>query len=135
VITIQIISIRKLLERREKNIIFNLEKEGEQIDKEEEMIKHATEYYKNLFGPSDSPGFNLDPEYWEQHEKVNDEENEALTRPFSEEEIKKLVMTMKRNSATGPDHIPIEFYSACWDFIKEDMMELLQDFWEHQTGY
>jgi hypothetical protein len=59
------------------------------LNKDEEMIKHATEYYKNLFGPSDSPTFSLDPDCWEQYEKVTNEENEALIRPFSEEEIKK----------------------------------------------
>jgi hypothetical protein len=42
-----------------------------------------------LFGPSDSPTFSLDPDCWEQDEKVNNEENESLIRPFSEEEIKK----------------------------------------------
>jgi hypothetical protein len=29
-------------------------------------------------GPSDSPTFSLDPDCWEQEEKVNNEENEAL---------------------------------------------------------
>jgi hypothetical protein len=39
-----------------------------------------------LFGPSDSPIFNLSHDCWEQHEKVTEEENNLLTRPFSEEE-------------------------------------------------
>jgi hypothetical protein len=75
--------------KKRRSIIFNLDRDGECMNKDEEMIKHATEYYKNLFGPSDSPTFSLDPDCWEQDEKVNNEENESLIRPFSEEEIKK----------------------------------------------
>jgi hypothetical protein len=32
------------------------------LSNDEEMLKHATEYYKTLFGPSDSPTFSLDPD-------------------------------------------------------------------------
>jgi hypothetical protein len=34
---------------------------------------------------------------------------------------------MKRNMAPGLDHIPIEFYLACWELIKEDLMDLFQE--------
>jgi hypothetical protein len=44
---------------------------------------------------------------------VTEEENNFLIKPFSEEEVKNVVMNMKRNTAPGPDHIPIEFYQAC----------------------
>jgi hypothetical protein len=32
-------------------------------------------YYKELFVLSEGPSFNVDVECWEQHEKVNNEEN------------------------------------------------------------
>jgi hypothetical protein len=66
----------------------------------------------------------MSPDCWEQHEKVNGEENDLLTRPFPEEEIKKVVMNMKRNTTLGPDHIPIEFYQACCHtrFSKENQV-------------
>jgi hypothetical protein len=62
---------------------------------------------------------------------VSDEENNHLIRPFSEEEVKSVVMNMKRNTAPGPDHIPIEFYQVCREFIKEDILNLFQGFWTH----
>jgi hypothetical protein len=82
--------------KKRKNIIFNLEKDGERIDKDEDIISHATGYYKELFGPSDSPMFSLDSECWEQEEKVIEEENATLTRKFTEEERKHVVKTMKK---------------------------------------
>jgi hypothetical protein len=124
----QTTSIKKASGKKRKNIIFYLERNGENLNTDEEILKHATKFYKDLFGPSDSPIFNLSHDCWEQHEKVTEEENNLLTRPFQK---KSVVMNMKRNTAPGPDHMPIEFYQACWEFIKDDMMNLFQDFWTH----
>jgi uncharacterized protein YeeX (DUF496 family) len=119
---------KKASGKKRRNIIFNLEKDGENINTDDEILKHATEFYKDLFGPSDNPIFKLDYECWDQHERVSEDENNHLIRPFSEEEVKSVVMNMKRNTAPGPDHIPIEFYQACWEFIKKDILNLFQDF-------
>jgi hypothetical protein len=35
---------------------------------------------------------------------------------------------MEHNKALGPDGFPAEFYRACWNFIKEDMLALFTDF-------
>jgi hypothetical protein len=79
---------KKVNGKKRKNIIFHLDKDGVNIDKDEEMLKHATEYYKNLFGPFGSPTSSLDPDCWEQSEKITEEEDNFLIRPFTEEEIK-----------------------------------------------
>jgi hypothetical protein len=42
--------------------------------------------------------------------QVSEEENEVLTAPFSEEEIKTTVFDMEHNKAPGPDDFPAEFY-------------------------
>jgi hypothetical protein len=73
--------------KKRKNTIFHLEKDGGTIEDEKEILDHATEYYKELFGPSESPAFSLDPECWGADEKINEAENLLLTRPFTEEEI------------------------------------------------
>jgi hypothetical protein len=36
---------------------------------------------------------------------------------------------MERNKAAWLDGIPIEFFQACWDFIKSDMIDLFDDFY------
>jgi hypothetical protein len=109
-----------------------LEKDGNITEEEEEILNHATEYYKDQFGPSESLTFSLDPDCWGTEEKVNEEENIYLTRPFSEEEIGRVVKTMKKNTAPGPDHMPVEFYQACWAIIKGDLMYMVQDFWRNE---
>ncbi|CAN6252305.1 unnamed protein product [Urochloa humidicola] len=118
--------------KKRKNTIFSLQHEDSQIEGDENILNHATMYYKSLFGPSDSPKFKMDPDCWDQHEKVTDQENEVLTRPFSEEEIKHVVLSMEKNTAPGPDNIPIEFYQAGWEIIKKDLMDMIEEFYENK---
>jgi hypothetical protein len=61
---------KKASGKKRRNIIFNLEKDGENINTDDEILKHATEFYKDLFGPSDNPIFKLDYDCWDQHERV-----------------------------------------------------------------
>uniref|UniRef100_A0A453DAZ8 Reverse transcriptase domain-containing protein n=1 Tax=Aegilops tauschii subsp. strangulata TaxID=200361 RepID=A0A453DAZ8_AEGTS len=35
---------------------------------------------------------------------------------------------MESNRAPGPDNIPAEFYKACWDFVKVDIMRIFEAF-------
>lgn len=88
------------------------------IEGDKNILTHAT--YKELLGLSDRPTFKLDPSCWEQEEKIT-QENEILSRPFSIEEIKKVVFfygELVTNTALVPDHIPIEFYQTSWEVIK-----------------
>ena len=39
---------------------------------------------------------------------------------------------METNKMAGPDKIPVEFYQACWGFIKSDILELFSEF--HEGG-
>ena len=38
----------------------------------------------------------------------------------------------KKNTAPGPDHMPIEFFQSCRDFLQSDFWLLFQDFHEHR---
>lgn len=92
------------------------------------MLEHATQYYTKLFGPADTRSVPLSPNLFEGVTSVNDEDNEDLCRPFSESEIKNALFQMEHNKAAGPDKIPVEFYQTRWNIIKEDIMELFNDF-------
>jgi hypothetical protein len=53
--------------KAKKNTIFSLESEDNVIKGDDELLKHATEYYKNL-GPEINNFIPLDPEMWGQEE-------------------------------------------------------------------
>lgn len=97
----------------------------------EEILKRATHFYQNLFGPSDSPTTHLDTNCWSTREVVDSHENEQLTSQFSEEEIKFFVMTMEKNTNPSHGHMPVEFFQTCWNIIKEDIMTLFSNFFNH----
>ena len=92
------------------------------------MLKHATEYYTDLFCPENDHDLHIEQSVWDELPKVSEFENEDLCKPFSELEIKEASFQMEKNKAVGPDKIPIEFYQTCWDIAKSDIIQLFADF-------
>jgi hypothetical protein len=60
-------------------------------------------------------------------ERVTEQENYDMTKPFSEVKIKTALFLMERSTAAGPNGLPIEFFQKCWEIIKEDVCELFYD--------
>ena len=58
---------------------------------------------------------------------ISEEENAALTAPFSEEEVKMVVFDMEHNKAPGPDGFLAEFYQFFWKIVKPDLMSLFSN--------
>ena len=85
---------------------------------------YITKYYKSLFGAPAEGNFTLDETRTDDIPQVTAEENDILTAPFSEEEVKAAMFQMEHNKAPGPDGFPAEFYQNFWDIIKADLMEL-----------
>ena len=64
--------------RRRKNLIISMEDGNKIIEGDDNLLHHATTYYKNLFGPKNGNAFPLDPSLWTTNEKVDEEENAIL---------------------------------------------------------
>lgn len=111
--------------RKRKNTILSLEKDGNVIEGDDNLLKHATDYYAELFGPADDHDIHIAQDLWDE---LPDQENEELCKPFSEAKIKDALFQMEVNKAAGPDKIPIEFYQSCWDIVKHDIIQLFADF-------
>jgi hypothetical protein len=48
--------------KKRKNMIFQIERGDEILHSEKEILAHASDYYRNLFGRAEKPIFSLDPE-------------------------------------------------------------------------
>jgi len=59
--------------------------------------------------------------------QVSSSENELLTAPFTEKEIRDAIFDMEHNKEPGPDGFPAEFYQQFWDVIKGDLMNMFHD--------
>jgi len=68
-------------EKKEKCII-SLEKVGEVIEHEENLLKHASEYYSELFGPIEQHDIHLDPSIWNNSSRLSESDNKILCQLF-----------------------------------------------------
>jgi len=56
------------------------------------------------------------------------EDNAALLKTFSEDEIIKVIWSMEPDKAQGPDGFSIQFYKTCWDTIKSNLVRMIKGF-------
>ena len=113
--------------RKRKHTIISLTDGDNIIEGDSDLITHATEYYRNLFGPASGNTFPLNENLWKCDEKVSKTDNFELKKPFSESEIKDALFQMEKNKAAGPDKIHADFYQHCWEII-EDVIEMFAEF-------
>jgi hypothetical protein len=97
--------------------IYGLEDGANHITDVDNLLRHATAYYKNLFGQGTENSFTLDPSLWSLDDKVTLSENEESIKPFSMEEIQVALFQMEKNKVAGPD-----------GFIKHDILGLFEEF-------
>jgi hypothetical protein len=102
--------------RHRKTRIFQLEDGDSILTGDAQLKEHITSYYKNLFGPSEDSLLSLDESQTEDIPQVSDLENEFLTEPFTQEEVRTTIFQMEHNKAPGPDGFPPEFYQVFWGF-------------------
>ncbi|KAG2576580.1 hypothetical protein PVAP13_6NG031666 [Panicum virgatum] len=117
--------------KHRKKRIFSLDHEGIKIEGQNNLKTYITQFYKDLFGPPEDNNFYTDEHRTGDIPQVSQPENDFLTAPFTEKEIRDAVFDMEHNKAPGPDGFPAEFYQHFWDIIKGDLMQV---FHELHTG-
>jgi hypothetical protein len=91
------------MENIEKTRIFQLQQEDRIIRGDKDLKGHITKYYKDFFTAPMSNPFSLDESRVEDIIQVLEEENNILTKPFVEEEVRAVVFQMEHNKVLGPD--------------------------------
>jgi hypothetical protein len=81
--------------------------------------------FGNHFKASNSTQPNLDGVPFP---SVSDDQNIALTAPFSIEEIHKVVLESDGNKSPGPDGFNFAFIKSYWDLLKADIRILFDQF-------
>ncbi|RVW91853.1 LINE-1 reverse transcriptase-like [Vitis vinifera] len=66
-------------------------------------------------------------------QQISQEEAEILERPFTEEEIYGALMEMNGDKAPGPDGFTLAFWQSCWEFVKEEIIEMFKEFYDHSS--
>jgi hypothetical protein len=73
-----------------KTRISQLEEGNQVIKGDENLTTYITNYYKRLFGSSNQEGTSLNESIIHDITQVSAEDNEILTSPFTEKEVKRL---------------------------------------------
>ena len=68
-----------------------------------------------------------------QLQRLNHVEAEGLEQPFTEEEIHAALMGMNGDKAPGPDGFTVAFWQSCWDFVKEEIVDLFKEFFDEKS--
>jgi mannosylglycoprotein endo-beta-mannosidase len=111
--------------------MFSLQNGPDLVQGTLDLVAHATAIYKDVFGSQQMSHARMRDNIWSEAESLTEEDRVEMDKPVTEEEIKNVVDQMEKNKAAGPDGFPIEFYQACWDIIKQDLMMIFSDF--HQN--
>eukprot|EP00253_Pinus_taeda_P019798 PITA_19798 len=59
---------------------------------------------------------------------VTKDQNRALMRAASLEEVEEVVMSMKKGTTPSPDDFTVDFYQAGWNFMGKEILELIEEF-------
>jgi hypothetical protein len=92
------------------------------------MLKVAVDFYKQLFAEEEGEDLALGNNFWLDGEKVTQGENDLLTAPFNEGDIKEAIFGSYAEGAPGPDGLPFLFYQKFWDIVKEDIVKMFEEF-------
>jgi hypothetical protein len=101
--------MNKMNGRRCKNKILLLMNGNEKIEGDKNLLAHATDFYKNLFGPSERARIGMDFDF---PNLVGQDENVDLVKKIDFQEIKEIDFSLAHNKSPGPDGFPGEFYQS-----------------------
>ncbi|GJV67697.1 putative RNA-directed DNA polymerase [Tanacetum coccineum] len=64
--------------------------------------------------------------------KVSDLANENMTKPITNEEIKRAMFGIGDDKARGPDGFTSAFFKKGWDFVGQDICKAVRDFFDNE---
>jgi hypothetical protein len=97
-------------------------------DTTEEIMKVATQYYKNLFKYEARPNISLGDNFFSEEDKLSRDEMDILEEEFTKEEVKRAIFESYSDGAPEPDGLSFMFYHKFWRVIKGDLLEMFRNF-------
>ena len=65
--------------------------------------------------------------------QISQQEADTLELPFTEDEVHSALMDMNGDKAPGPDGFMVAFWQCCWEFVKEEVLEMFKEFHEQNV--
>eukprot|EP00253_Pinus_taeda_P025757 PITA_25757 len=64
---------------------------------------------------------------------VSIEDNFNLNKLVTEEEVSEVLKDMQNCKAPGPDGFNVDFFKACWNIVKQDILNVVEDSRRNRT--
>eukprot|EP00253_Pinus_taeda_P036244 PITA_36244 len=118
-----------MVQHRQRNKILSIKNEaGERVIEQEGIEKVLVDYHKDILTePQNNRAAAIENICKEIPKLVTEEQNKALMRAMTIEELEEIVMNMKKGKAPGPDGFTTEFFQTGWRFLGKEILELVEE--------
>ena len=115
---------------RRRHTMERLKISGVWLSEEQEVRTGIVDTFQRLLTEdsewkADIGGLNLN--------QISQQEADTLELPFMEEEVHSALMDMNGDKAPRPDGFTGAFWQLCWEFVKEEVLEMFKEFHEHNA--
>ncbi len=120
--------------RQSNNVIKELkDKNGKICHKDDEILGIATDFYENLFSSKNISQNDID-NYLDQvnfENTLSDDQKDFCDEPITEKEVENVIKTLKTEKSPGSDGLTPEFYKTFWPLIKDLVMGMISETFQH----
>jgi len=64
---------------------------------------------------------------------VSIEDNFNLNKLVNKEEVSEVIEDMQNGKAPGRDGFNVDYFKACWNFVKQDILNVVEDSRRNET--
>eukprot|EP00253_Pinus_taeda_P016535 PITA_16535 len=120
---------KAMVQHRQRNKIFSIKnQEGQRVVQHEEIETVLVNHFKAIMKePHIDRSEAIAKIGREIPNLITRDQNLALMRKITREEVEDIVRNMKRNKAPGPDGFTVEFFQAGWNFLASDVLEVVEE--------
>nr|CAN68550.1 hypothetical protein VITISV_027787 [Vitis vinifera] len=115
---------------RRNNSMEKIKINGRWLEEEREVREGVVNAFQQLL--SEDQSWKTDIEGL-QLQRLSHAEAEGLEQPFTEVEIHSALMGMNGDKAPGPDGFTVAFWQFCWEFVKEEIVDVFKEFFEEKS--
>jgi hypothetical protein len=119
---------RATAQRRANKIKYLLREDGSKCEERSEIKRMVHTFYNDLF--TSEPHVDANRVLEAIPARIDQDTNEDLCRPYTNEEIKNALFQMGPTKAPGPDGFPALFYQKHWTTLENDICKAVRAFLE-----
>ncbi|KAL4307123.1 uncharacterized protein LOC107605009 [Arachis ipaensis] len=118
---------RTVIRRRRNKILKLKDQQGDWIEKDEDLKRHAIDFFKCLYEEENETGGGLVTQ--SQYPPLEPSIKEQIYKKPEKNEVKYAIFNIGSLKAPGPDGYPALFFKENWDIVKQNVFDYIQTVW------